>query len=99
MYYQMSNGKVIQMTIEQYLNLTDQDIQYLTSINFGEYANSPWVGSTLSRNKKNKEESEVDNRIDYTPEEEDLDHGGSLGLGEEISLDDCPDIPDESSLD
>jgi hypothetical protein len=98
--YQLPNGKVIQITIEQYLDLTDEDIQYLMSINYGDYATSPWLGSTLSkkRRKKEVETEEIDTSIDYSPEDEDKSHGDNMGI-EEISLDECPDVPDESTQD
>ena len=44
------------MTIEDYLNLTHRDIQYLLSINAGEYIHNPWADSAISRIKKEMEE-------------------------------------------
>lgn len=44
------------MTIEDYLNLTHRDIQYLLSINAGEYIHNPWADSAISRIKKELEE-------------------------------------------
>ena len=44
------------MTIEDYLNLTHRDIQYLLSINAGEYINNPWADSAISRIRKEIEE-------------------------------------------
>ena len=49
MYYQLPNGKVVQMSIEEYLNLKEKDIQYLLSINAGEYMSNPWSGSVISK--------------------------------------------------
>lgn len=43
------------MTIEDYLNLTKRDIQYLISINAGEYISNPWADSAISRIKKDVE--------------------------------------------
>ena len=45
MLYQLPNGKVIQLSIDQYLALTDQDLQYLVAINYGETITSPWYNS------------------------------------------------------
>ena len=56
MYYQLPTGKVVQITIEDYLNLTHRDIQYLLSINAGEYIHNPWADSAISRIKKEIEE-------------------------------------------
>ena len=36
MLYQLPNGKVVFLTIEEYLDLTDEDIQYLMALDFGE---------------------------------------------------------------
>ena len=57
MYYQLPNGKVVQMSVEEYLNLTERDVQYLLSINAGDYISNPWTGSVISSIKKEIEDS------------------------------------------
>jgi hypothetical protein len=97
MLYQLPTGKVISLTIEEYLALTDQDIQFLVSINAGDYANSPWVGSSIKPNAyKNKDY--VTNEIDYTDPDEDKSHGDNPNT-DTIYLDELPEIPDPDSLD
>jgi len=54
MIFSLPNGKVIYLTFEEYLNLTDDDISYMISIDFGEFTHSPWVGSSL-KNFRNSE--------------------------------------------
>ena len=54
MLYQLSNGKVIYLTIEQFLELTDLDVQYLMSLNAGEYALNPFTDSAIVENTKEK---------------------------------------------
>jgi hypothetical protein len=54
MLYQLPNGKVIYLTIEQYLELTDEDVQYLMSLNAGEYALNPFTDSAVVENTKEK---------------------------------------------
>jgi hypothetical protein len=49
MLYQLPNGKVISITIEQYLELTDLDIQYLMSIDYGNYILDPFSGSAVEK--------------------------------------------------
>ena len=100
MIYQLPNGKIVQLTIDQYLELEDEDIQYLMSINYGDHATSPWIGSVLQKKKKRQKEEaeEIDKSIDYYPEDPDMSHGDNPGE-EEILLDEFPDIPDESTLD
>ena len=36
MLYQLRNGKVIEMSVEQYLDCTDEDLQYLMCLNAGD---------------------------------------------------------------
>lgn len=47
MYFQLPNGKVINITVEEYLCLTDEDIQTLIALNYGEYPTSHWYGSCI----------------------------------------------------
>jgi hypothetical protein len=68
MYYQLPTGKVVHMTIEDYLNLTKRDIQYLISINAGEYIHNPWADSAISKIKK-EVEKEVDEELEAIAEE------------------------------
>ncbi len=49
MQYQLPNGKVVYLSIEEYLNLTDQDVQYLMAMNSGEYVNNPFQGSIINK--------------------------------------------------
>ena len=52
MLYQLPNGKVIHLSIEEYLDLTDEDVQYLMSIDYGEYIRDPFMGSAVENNTK-----------------------------------------------
>ena len=54
MLYQLPNGKVIFLTVEQYLELTDEDIQYMMSIDHGEHATNPFTDSAVVQNTKEK---------------------------------------------
>ena len=54
MIYQLPNGKVINISIDQFLDLTDQDIQYFMSINGGDYASNPFTDSACIENAKEK---------------------------------------------
>ena len=60
MYYQLPNGKVVQMSLDEFFSLSDKDIQYLLSINAGDYISNPWTGSVISSIKKKSEDSEDD---------------------------------------
>lgn len=52
MLYQLPNGKVIYLSIEQFLELTDEDVQYLMSIDAGEHAINPFTDSAVVQNSK-----------------------------------------------
>jgi hypothetical protein len=54
MLYQLPNGKVINLTIEQYLDLSNEDIQYMMSIDFGEHIINPFSDSAITQNSKQK---------------------------------------------
>ena len=54
MIYQLPNGKVINISIDQYLSMTDLDIQYLISVGGGDYATNPFTDSACIDNAKEK---------------------------------------------
>lgn len=54
MQYQLPNGKVVNLSIEEYLDLTDEDVQYLMSIDYGEHIINPFTGSAVENNTKEK---------------------------------------------
>jgi hypothetical protein len=54
MLYQLPNGKVIYLTVDQYLDLTDLDIQYLMSIDYGEHLLNPFTDSAVVQNTKER---------------------------------------------
>jgi hypothetical protein len=72
MIYSLPNGKVIHLTIEEYLDLTDQDIQFLMSIDAGVHNTSgPWFGSSIkTKDTSWVDKEDEDKSIDYIPEDE-----------------------------
>ena len=54
MLYQLPSGKVVHLSIEEYLSLTDLDIQFLMSIDYGEHILDPVTGSAVERNTREK---------------------------------------------
>jgi len=54
MLYQLPNGKVVHLSIEEFLDLTDEDIQYLMSIDYGEHIMDPFTGSAVDNNTREK---------------------------------------------
>ena len=53
-YYQLPNGKTVYLTIEEYLSLSDGDIQYLISLDYGEAVLNPFRGSAVDNNESEK---------------------------------------------
>jgi len=81
-YYQLANGKTIVLSIEQYLEMSDDDIQYMISIDFGEVLINPFVNSAITKNSKEKHYD-----FDYSPDDDDVN--------EDEFLDDTLDISDD----
>jgi hypothetical protein len=42
MLYQLPTGKVIEMSIDQYLDLSDEDLEYLIAYNKGDHIEDPF---------------------------------------------------------
>ncbi len=66
MLYQLPNGKVIHMSIEDYLSLTDDDVRFLVSVNAGETIINPFQGSVLQDNIKDDIEYDEEEVLDET---------------------------------
>lgn len=49
MLYQLPNGKVIEMTTEQFVELSDEELEYLIAFNYGDSLEDPWFGSILTK--------------------------------------------------
>lgn len=49
MLYQLPNGRTIELSVEQYLDMTDDDFEYLIAQNFGDELEDPWFGSVLNK--------------------------------------------------
>ena len=50
MLYQLPNGKVIEISTEQYIEMSDEELEYLIAYNYGDNLENPWFGSVLSNN-------------------------------------------------
>ena len=92
MIYQLPNGRVIHLTVEEYLDLTDADIHYLISTGAGDYKVNPFYDSVIKDKKTYQDYEMMDTSIDYTPEDADKSHGDNIAP--EDSYDEFPDFPD-----
>lgn len=88
MLYQLSNGKVVSLTIDEYLNLTDEDIQGLVALNIGKTPTSNWHGSVIKRPRIIDDE-EIPDAIEFLSLEE-LDERDN-----QFNRIDINNIPDE----
>jgi hypothetical protein len=88
--YQLSNGKTVYLTIEEYLDLSDLDIQYLISLNIGDTILDPFKGSAVEKNTKEKFYD-----FDYLPDDEG-DHNNIIS--DEDDFDDIIDLSDNVDM-
>jgi hypothetical protein len=73
--YQLPNGKVIEISTEQFVEMTDEELEYLIAYNYGEVQENPWFGSVLS---KQAPEDEIDILPVELPDVKDNDKISSL---------------------
>jgi len=91
MIYQLPTGKIVYLSLEEYLNLTHEDIQYLISTGIGATPTNPFYGSAINgpQLRKDNDEDPFDESLDYQPESEDIEIDHTVNLDE---------IPDEDSF-
>lgn len=84
MLYQLPNGRVIEISTEQYIEMTDEELEYLIAYNYGEILENPWFGSVLNKKDLSEDITDIasdlidipdDDKltyldVDYIPEEE-----------------------------
>lgn len=59
MLYQLPNGKVIEISTEQFVEMTDEELEYLIAYNYGEVQENPWFGSVLSKKAPEDENDSI----------------------------------------
>jgi len=52
MFYQLPNGKVIEISTEQFIEMSDEELEYLIAYNYGDVVENPWHGSILSKHDR-----------------------------------------------
>ena len=78
MLYQLPSGKVIYLSVEEYLSLSDEELHNLCHSGAGETPTSPWYGSAV--NKPGKSRKFKENDLDYKPESDETDTTGPIDL-------------------
>lgn len=63
MIYQLPNGKAIEISTEQYFNMSDDELEYLIAYNYGEHIENPWHSSIL-----HKHDRIHDDNLDIVPD-------------------------------
>lgn len=63
MIYQLSSGKTIEITLEQYLDLTDEDIEYLIAYNIGDEIDNPFFSSSFTHKQVNLVEDDKNEEV------------------------------------
>lgn len=59
MLYQLPNGKCIEISIEQYLRMTDEELNMYVAYNYGEEVNDPFALSVLKYGSGSEKEEEL----------------------------------------
>lgn len=85
MIYQLPNGKVIEISTEQFIDMTDEELEYLIAYNYGEVQENPWFGSILSKSAPPDEIIEMPDDLTQIP---DIDKINYLDIDYEIENDD-----------
>jgi hypothetical protein len=58
MLYQLPTGKTVWLELDDILQLTKEDLQFLIAINAGEHIHNPFKHSTISKESTEKPEEE-----------------------------------------
>lgn len=92
MMYQLPSGKVIYLTLEEYLDLSDQDLQDLIGTNIGAYPTSIWEGSSI---KSKREKVNVKNELDYTEDSEEVQNCHDIISIDSLTIDEIESMEDQ----
>jgi len=85
MWYQLPNGKTVWLDIEDAIDLTDDDVQFLISQDYGEVIHNPFSKSSIDSRKK---------IYDVDPEDEEEEHNELEDYNDystDVSIDDLLD--------
>jgi hypothetical protein len=77
MFYQLPNGKVIYLSIEEYLNLSDEELRLLANSGIGDDAPAAMY---YGKQKKEKQIEEPDKSLDYKPDDDETDTLGPIDI-------------------
>lgn len=69
----LPNGKSIEVSLEAYLRMTDDDFEYLMAVNWGEEFRNPFESSVLLYGEAKADEYDEDEDIEEYVDPSDLD--------------------------
>lgn len=69
----LPNGKSIEVSLESYLRMTDDDFEYLVAVNWGEEFRNPFESSVLLYGEAKADEYDEDEDIEESMDPSDLD--------------------------
>ena len=90
MYYQLPNGKVVKLSLEEYLELTDADVQFLMSIDYGDHIIDPFHGSAVESTSKREYD------FSYISSDDDVSLDGIAS--DDVPFDDIIDLTEDTEL-
>ena len=79
MLYQLPNGKVLHLSVEDYLSMTDEELDQLVNSGYGEYISQNTKFSTRSTRDKAKP-IDPSSGLDYTPDNDETDIQGPIDI-------------------
>jgi hypothetical protein len=88
MLYQLPNGKCIEISLEQYLSMSDDELNMYMAYNIGEEVNDPFALSVLRHGSSSER-----------PDLDDFDLLEESSIEDELGIKELTDIPSEEKLD
>ena len=82
MLYQLPNGKVIEISTEQFIEMTDEELEYLIAYNYGDVMENPWYGSILNKMDMEEEIENLPDIIDIPEEDKMTDLDAEFNVDE-----------------
>ncbi len=70
MLYQLPNGKVIEISTEQFVEMSDEELEYLIAYNYGDVQENPWFGSVLVKQVREDFYEELPTDLTEVPEDD-----------------------------
>lgn len=64
MIYQLANGRIIELSVETYLDMSDEDLHSLSALGYGESVEDPFFASALDSREAWTIDEEIDNETE-----------------------------------